>query len=1851
MAEETIQQEETLEGGSYEVIRKRLIAQAQTLRSQTRKLNEHRKKTFGSTELTVIAQGQVRTQQNCVPRDIISLGDYLLVGYNVPRGLKKEMPVGDVLSIHRFSTEGDEIDFPEVGHEVLPGLLDDPRFIKDFGDLYRYYRDVRLAQLLKTETRIMAAFQVGERVEDLKTLVWSISGAGEINYVDNRGELKFPAAFDFRWKQSTREQQVFGEHPHINLEDLVFVETVGGDLTVKVDDNTGDGWGIYREPVDDPNQTLDDAEYFYAILGGLVLMKIKPYREEAYRHLVFNTRTEHVLRIDAMERACVQLPEEHGIIFPGGYYLQSGEYKVFDEDPEGLIFKRSVKSPNGEDVLYIFYDREQGSYVLLSYNLIRKEVENPIRCQGFSIFDNGHMVVFRAHGSASRRHPMQVWQTSYSSADFAASAPRDGSFLSNVGNADLVRGISDSLSVVRLIERPNPTRPIFEDIIGALIRMPDSYYWLAHPETGGIAETVQDMGRTAELIIDEFEKVLAFQARAKEALQEMEEGFMEVTRGVNPSHMSAVEEFMGSMTDLRQLRGQLISAKEIRYIDLERLDELEAESVSLFDEVSQGCVRFMLDQDALGPLNRDIREVLQQIERVLKTAEIEPLRGRTEALSKGLDLLSEVISNIQIEDPTARTQILEGIGETFGQLNRVRATLEGRRKELQSAEGRAEFSAQFKLFAQSVSSALSMCDSPERCDEELSRLMIQLQELEGRFSEFDEFLGDLASKRDDTYEAFSAKKQTLLDERNRRVGNIIKAADRILEGVVRRARRFKDATELNAYFASDSMILKLRQLSEQLASLGDSIKSEELLSKLKSSKQDAMRALRDQLDLFEGGGNLIKFGPHQFTVNTQALELTMVPREDEMVIHLTGSDFYEPVENQAFLATRPFWVQNIISEDPEVYRSEYLAASLLFAAEAGEQGLSEAKLQGILREGKLGALLKEKAQERYDEGYERGLHDEDATLILEKLISMRQSAGLLRFGPAPRALALLFWGAPGLKEEKEVWGRRARNLSRLKRSFGHHPALNELAQDLGRAITQFCTDSGFEALKLHSSLAGRYLQEELFRDQPRFTTSRDADALVKGLIKHLRAKGEINAFDADLKALELKERMELAVAWLEALVSKTEEPPAADLILEAAVILAGASLDRELSSAITEVEVKGLLGQHSRIKERRMKLRLDEFITRLSHFIEHQVPGFKRYRELRAEVIEEAKERLRLSEFMPRVMSSFVRNKLINDVYLSLIGDNFAKQMGAAGSQKRTDLMGLLLLISPPGYGKTTLMEYCANRLGLIFMKVNGPSLGHSVVSLDPREAPNATAIQEVNKINLALEMGNNVMLYLDDIQHCNPELLQKFISLCDAQRKIEGIWQGKTRTYDLRGKKFCVVMAGNPYTETGARFVIPDMLANRADTYNLGDVLEGRDEVFSLSYLENSLTSNPVLQPLAMREQSDIYNFIKMAQGIEVPSTDLKHGYSAVESNEIVEVFKRLLKVQEVVLKVNLQYIASAAVDEAFRTEPSFKLQGSYRNMNKMAEKVVTAMNEEELQALIDDHYNGEAQTLTSGSENNLIKLAQLRGRISEAQEARWEEIKRSFKRVQTMGAGGDDPMVRAVGALAGLGENLEAMRVSMEQNRGTAEAAEQIGAQLRNISEAMGEGSSTNKALGKLAAWLGGINKTLGQGAGSGLEQKVGSVAQQIAGLRKSISAPQSNQELLKELEGIREALKATGGVAPAAATARPGLSNLGKPGTRGWGAGAEPSSDQGLQRALTELSKSLKVLSQPQLEVKVAAPQGVEELLAQQVALVERTLVPVVQSITENGGDSRAILQRLTQVIQFLKQVDQRLKGRGL
>ena len=225
-------------------------------------------------------------------------------------------------------------------------------------------------------------------------------------------------------------------------------------------------------------------------------------------------------------------------------------------------------------------------------------------------------------------------------------------------------------------------------------------------------------------------------------------------------------------------------------------------------------------------------------------------------------------------------------------------------------------------------------------------------------------------------------------------------------------------------------------------------------------------------------------------------------------------------------------------------------------------------------------------------------------------------------------------------------------------------------------------------------------------------------------------------------------------------------------------------------------------------------------------------------------------------------------------------------------------------------------------------------------------------------------------------------------------------------------------------------------MLANWADIYNLGDTLGGMQEAFALSYTENSLTSNPVLAPLPTRDMADLYLLVEKARGKDVSTNALKHGYSGAEVNEIVAVLQRLMQVRDVVYRVNQQYIASAAQADKYRVEPPFKLQGSYRNMNKLAEKISPVMNEAELQQLIGDHYLGESQLLTTGAEENLLKLAELRGVLSAEQQARWTQIKADFLRNKAMGADDADVGGRMVAQLADIAGNLDALRAPPVEN-----------------------------------------------------------------------------------------------------------------------------------------------------------------------------------------------------------------------
>jgi len=1630
MNQETTHQEQQVEqavaeGGAYELIVRRLSEQAKVLNQQVDSLNERRIEEFGQADLKVISRVRVRTENNCIPRDIIRVGNYILFAYNVHMGLKNEVQVHDVFNLYQLTQAEQSYEINEV--PLSDSFLEDSKFQKQFNELYSYYKSTTLSQLYREKNRFYAVFKIGRNIDDIRVFRWRIDNEGQVAYIDDRGEREIPAltAYDFDWQAISRDDHVSGQYAHINILDTIFVETTKGDLTIKIENNTSTGEGIYSEPVEERNQSLSDVELFYAQLGDLILIKIKPYREENFRYLVYNTRNQEVKRIDALGNSCVQLLEDHGIVYPGGYYLQTGESKSFDDKSRGLVFQRLIKSPNGEDALYVFYEPKEGRIALFAYNLVHKKLQNPIYCHGMARFDDGRFLLFdfESNSEPTRIHPMQIWQTPFYSDEFSARSESNNSFLGKLGNAEVVRGISELFSLVRTIRQKTAGVAHYETIIKNSAQIVDSYYWLSDAQAGVFAPALKEISSTSELVLDEYEKVQTIQAQANVAIKEAKSSQKTLLKELHYREWQSPMDFVEALQQLRQQSGHLLTIRDYRYIDIQQIEVLQNEIQQSQDKISTQAVEFLSQPDALSFYTTHLQDISQQIEQVDTVAKINPLLEELKIVTEGLDLLTELLASLSVEEATTRTEILEAISEVYAQANQIKASAGHKNKALGSQEAVAEFSAQFKLFAQSVNNAVNLVETPEDCDNQLSRLMVQLEELESKFSDYDEFLESILNKREEVQEVLESRRQQLQDERNRRTQNLYKAAKRIIDSITRRSSSYQQQDEINTYFASDPMPHKVMDIAQKLNELGDSVKSDEIQSLLKTSKQQALRGLRDKQEIYTEGGQGIKFGSYKFSVNSQAIDITLLADNDskpaQMRLYITGTDFSETIDDEAIMATQAYWQQSLPSETKAVYRSEYLAWSFYRSIESGEY--SAVKMDQLLaaqkEEAQLLVLLRDYAQPRYQDGYEKGIHDTDAAKILSVFLDLQQQAGLLRYSPSVRSLALLYWLQQDTQRQQQ-WLERCRNAHSLYQLFSSLDAVLHSSQSLQQRMAEFVQQ---ENLVVDDSLlaqSARYLTEALAVENNEFLITKEGQTLASGLLKYLQYKHKENQLLQLLNSDKhsLRERMETARVWLLAYCDyrhkrNPEESSLVRFIPEAIAILFVSKKLKIKPVAITLVQsIEGLMGDHRRLNAQQMDFVLDDFIERLSHHSEQVVSGYKHYQQLRQDLIETQRKQLNLQQFIAQPISSFIRNRLINEVYLPIIGANLAKQMGTVGENKRTDLMGLLLLISPPGYGKTTLMEYIANRLGLVFMKINCPSIGHQVQSLDPQEAQHATARQELVKLNFALEMGNNVMLYLDDIQHTNPEFLQKFISLCDASRRIEGVWEGETKTYDMRGKKFCVVMAGNPYTESGEAFKIPDMLANRADIYNLGDILGDSQEAFESSYIENTLSSNPILAPLANRDLNDLYLLMRMAKGENLPTTDLKHAYSAVEVNEIIELLKRLFVAQDIVLKVNQQYIASAAQADKYRTEPPFRLQGSYRNMNKMAEKINPIMNDAELQQMIHEHYIGEAQTLTSGAEENLLKLDELRGSLTEQSQQRWLEMKKEFMRINSLGGDGAD-------------------------------------------------------------------------------------------------------------------------------------------------------------------------------------------------------------------------------------------------
>lgn len=1593
-----------LDSGTYEIIQNRLREQARQLNQRLSQLNNARKEVFTSLSMELIANQRITTENNGVARGILALNDICIFAYNVHFGLREDIKLSDVFSIYKFK---------DNAFEAQPlTILSDESFITDFTNLYKYYRDSIFAKFRRTEHYIYMIFQTSRNPEDRKAFKWLIKD-GALHYIDDRSihEVKDPPQHDFSWVKTSLEDRRLGRHPHISVLDKLFIEAINGDITFKVEDNTDTGKGIYSEPVDNKDQQLDDADYYYADLGNIIAIKIKPY-QETERTYVFNIRTKTVTPIPSLLEAGIVLPDNQGLIFSNGYYLQTGTHKIFESELEHLQFIRTIISPNGEDLLYVFYEVYNNTYVLMSYNVIQQAVETPIICNGFTVFNDGKLIYFRSSHEAVRHHQVQIWQTPYTAALQENKAMADN-VLYKIGNKDIVHAMSEAQEVLQLLQKEDSYEGLYEDIEKKTTDILDAYFWIKDEATFQLSEPLSQIKSIAGTAIDEFAKVQEQRAHARRSLEEAQQKAAALILVIKNIKAESLDQLVHLLAQLRQMNGALIEVQNVRYIDKAAIEQLKVQLQEYNTTLSAETVDFLLTEQGLAPYEDRVAAQKGKVVAVGKVIEAQAIETEIKDIAGELELLVDILNSLKIEDTTQTTKIVEKISLIFAALNELKADLARRLKDLKTSESVGSFYAQMTLLDQTLVNYMDLADTPGKSEDYFTKISVQVEELESRFADFDDFIGKIADKRDEIIKAFNTRKEMLQAQLNRRAGSLEQIGLRVLKNIENKALRLESREDIFAFFAADLMIDKVRSLSAELRELGDVVKAENMDTILRTTQEEALRQLKDRSDLFVDGANVISLGTHKFLVNKQALSLSMVRRDNQLFYHLIGTSFYKAVKAETLYQYRSIWEQELVSENTQVYRSEYLA----FLA------LQESRL---FPDFKGTDYINQQTEQDFGAGYLKGVHNVDAINIYEALKGIEERLGVLRFAPELRVTALFFWWQLSDAERNKL-KRLIATAYAIQHNFPQRSQFDFIAKEI-EVLYQ-------AKVVLNASVTPAdmafYIYRELATD-PYFTASKQAVQLKQSFEQYLQQHKQEAAFRTDIDQADFDhyERFVILQNWLMAFYESGPHDIAPEYVDEAVMLYLLPEGTFKESTADDTLIVQDLKGTHNVIVQQAYTLHYHQFKRKLMQFTTETVPAFKAFNEEKNRLVADYQKELKIAEFEPKVLSSFVRNKLINEVYFPLIGNNLAKQIGSAGDDKRTARMGMLLLVSPPGYGKTTLMEYLAKTMGLHFVKVNGPTIGHHITSIDPAEARTSGAREELKKVNLALEMADNVMLYVDDIQHCSPEFLQKFISLADGQRKMEGIFEGESQTYDLRGKRFCVVMAGNPYTESGEAFKIPDMLANRSDVYNLGDVVGNTAHLFNLSLLENAIAENPYLQNIATKSMADFYQLVQYVEQGQDLLPELESNAGKQELDDAIAVLRHAIAVRNVVVQVNRQYIASAAMKDAYRVEPPFKMQGSYRNMNRMVGRLVPLMNALEVQTLILSHYEQESQTLTSDAEANLLKVKSIMGILSDTEAERWEAIKTIFvKNNKLAGIGQADSTGQIMIQMSQLGEHLEAI------------------------------------------------------------------------------------------------------------------------------------------------------------------------------------------------------------------------------
>lgn len=1088
-------------------------------------------------------------------------------------------------------------------------------------------------------------------------------------------------------------------------------------------------------------------------------------------------------------------------------------------------------------------------------------------------------------------------------------------------------------------------------------------------------------------------------ARRRLSLEELQQRCAPLIRAQTPEQERATfpDEFSESLAVLSSVRtrlGELEQLSTERFLPRDVLNgltllrsQLDARLQQISDHSAQ------LARAGLAAI-RDQLLGLEQALELPPTDPTGPLQGvesiqtAQRSLAESLAKLSETISGLSLLQVSApvRLELSQAFGRAMVEGERLEAPLLRRLRASTSARIHAEFEAWHSQLTLRLATDPRACLTLQACEARRDQLLAELASQRAPLEDFPALLLELDQASTAVQQRFEARKLELLRERDAERQQLETRFQSHLQAlqVAGRAATL-EPTALEGFLASHPENANCIKVLEGLRARGFEAESTRLRGHLEGIKR-LLVAEKRETTAFRVTGDALELGGVRLHRNTLSFDLREVLTAEGPGLALTGTGYVlEPARLLRLGASGeplqiPQGYRGLLAETDDISRVEVLAYRVLETLTEAEDGAIDAQT--------LADRCQAMALAHPEEEYTLGLHDRDAALLLASLWPRWVRLGVLRWRPEIRQEVSSTLSAFGADMHAQAVFSTARKLSiRLRNS---RPMDVALAQALDRRE--------YPPLSPEAMACARFVllheaqREEDSREPFHWPAHPLALAAALNILDQLETTLDSRLYE---DVVDYQDRLALCLPLVETLHPELR----ASLQHEAASLLAKVDISLVPGPPLDDIvlKVEGFAARHPQLEEG-LSLDLADWHAGLRDFEQRVQPSIRAWKSTLKRMTQQVAEWVQLEELQARPLARFVWTRIMQKAYLPRVAQALEKQLGSL-DRSGDDQMGLLLLVSPPGYGKTELLKKIASLLGYAFISVSGTSLGKSTTGLDPQTAPDASSRAALERLLLGLELQDNVLLDIEDVQACSEELLSRLLPLCDATRTLEIVRDGRPVRLSLQGKRAAIVMTLNPLQAT-----IPPALANRATLLNLGDVAEKFAEEFALSYLEVAAPMNPTLEAASSRGDIELMaSALLEGRSLLEIADDLVGRYARAELTRMQAVLEHFLAVRDVLMAVNRACLASASIQEAFRVDPAFELQGSYRDMVEICRAIQPDWTFEQRMAALTRHYEGQAGLLGARGEYNFLAFKRLLGELREEEETRLEHIRETFRLMQS--------------------------------------------------------------------------------------------------------------------------------------------------------------------------------------------------------------------------------------------------------